>query len=310
MWASDPAYYTARAWSDRARKAEDLGYSVMLASDHLGPSLAPMLALTAAAMATRTLRLGTLVLNQDFRHPAILAKEAATLDLLSDGRLELGLGAGWAAEEYRWAGIAFDPASVRVSRFAEYVTAVKAILSQQLVTLSGEHFSLDEMPGLPRPRQTPRPTLLLGGSGERMIRLAAREADIVSLALGSRMGRTDLPDARPAAVDRKVRAIRDAAGARLQDLELNVWVASVAVTNDPLHAAEQALAGFKRIGSDETQAMSVYDFRSSPHVLIGTSAELVEKLFGIRERYGVSYLTVPHPALEQFAPVVAELTGR
>jgi probable F420-dependent oxidoreductase len=163
-------------WAEHARKVEALGYATLLMADHFGDLLAPFPALVAAADVTTTLRLGTLVICNDFRHPAVLAQEAATLDLLSDGRVELGLGAGWLRAEYERTGILFEPGPVRVARLEESVRIVKGLLAGETVTFAGQHYTVTDLPGLPRPVQQPHPPLLVAGGGRRILTLAAREA--------------------------------------------------------------------------------------------------------------------------------------
>lgn len=161
----------ARGWTELARRVESLGYSVLLCSDHLDlggahfTTLSALPALAAAASVTTEVRVGVSVINHDLHHPALLAREAATVDILSDGRLELGLGAGWAEYEYDWAGLRFDPPGRRVSRFAEYVTVVKALMTEELVNHRGEHFQITGMPLIPAPVQKPRPPIMIGGRG-------------------------------------------------------------------------------------------------------------------------------------------------
>src|SRR5437867_2123293 len=166
-------------WAEKARKVEALGYAVLTVPDHLANLVAPMPALASAAEATTRLRIGTMVLNNDFRHPVLVAREAATLDLLSDGRLELGLGAGHMRSEYEEAGLRFDPGRVRVERLAESVRIVKALLDGKPTTLEGDHYRVSAHRVFPRPVQRPRPPILIGGHGRRLLSLAAREAEIV-----------------------------------------------------------------------------------------------------------------------------------
>jgi probable F420-dependent oxidoreductase len=188
---------TARSWADQARKAEDLGYSTLLVPDHFGDQLAPVPALMAAADATTALRVGALVFDNDYRHPVVLAKEAATLDLLSGGRLELGLGAGWMRSDYAESGIAYDAPGLRVDRFAEAVAVIAGLLeSDQPFSYSGTHYTVTEHSLLPRPVQRPRPPLILGGGGRRVLTIAGQWADIVSINVDLRAG-TGGPETAP-----------------------------------------------------------------------------------------------------------------
>ena len=170
---------SAAGWADRARTLEALGYSTLCLPDHLAPMLSPLPALAVAAAATRRLRVGTMVLNNDFRHPTVLAREAATLDLLSDGRLELGIGAGHMKSEYDEAGLSFDRGGVRVARLSEAVLVLKRLFDGEPVTFDGRHYRVTGHTIHPRPVQRPRPPIFIGGNGPRLLTLAAAEADIV-----------------------------------------------------------------------------------------------------------------------------------
>jgi len=215
----------AAAWVALARHAEELGYSALLVPDHLGQQLAPIAAIATAAAATTTLRVGGFVFANDFRHPLILAREAATLDLLSDGRLELGLGAGWRTADYRQLGIPYDAPGRRIDRLAEASSLVKRLLAGETVTHAGPHFQLGSARVWPRPVQQPHPPIIMGGGGPRMLRLAAREADIVGfIPQFSQRGRPILTDVTEAALDRKVAIVRAAAGQRFDNLELNLFI--------------------------------------------------------------------------------------
>ena len=188
---------TARTWADQARKVEDLGFSTLLMPDHFGDQLAPVPAMMAAADATTHLRIGTLVFDNDYRHPLVLAKEAATLDLLSDGRLELGLGAGWMRSDYEQSGITYDAASVRVDRFEEAVAIVTGLLeSAGPFSFTGEHYTVTDHTPTPRPVQHPRPPIIIGGGGRRVLSIAGRHAEIVSINVNLKAG-TGGPEAAP-----------------------------------------------------------------------------------------------------------------
>ncbi|HLH24801.1 MAG TPA: TIGR03621 family F420-dependent LLM class oxidoreductase [Chloroflexota bacterium] len=289
-------------WAEQARKAEALGYAVLLLPDHFGDLLAPIPTLVAAADATTTLRLGTFVLCNDFRHPAVLAQEAATIDLLSDGRLELGLGAGWLRAEYEQAGIAYEPGPVRVARLEESVRIVKGLLAGETVTFAGAHYTVTGLAGLPRPVQQPHPPLLVGGGGRRILTLAAREADIVSLAPRVRADgtRLDALDATPEALARKIAWVRQAAGERFAALELNLLALATAVTPDRRAAAAQVAS---RFGAPVDLVLA------TPHLLLGTIDEIAAQLQSTRARYGISYVVVFEDVMDAFAPVVARLAG-
>lgn len=289
---------SAEEWLATARQAEALGYHVLTQADHLIEQLAPLPALAAAAAVTTRLRLGTLVLCNDFRHPAVLAKEIATLDLLSGGRVEVGLGAGWLREEYDQSGIAYDPPGRRIERLQESVEVLKALWSGEPVEFSGDHYTLRGLRGLPRPVQRPHPPLHIGGGGRRVLSLAAREADIVgihyNLAEGDFTERT-MQGADSAA---KVEWVRQAAGARFAELELACMLFEVVVTDRPLEAAE-------RVG--ERFGLPVEEVLRAPNFLIGTVEEMAAQVEARRRQYGLSYLTVTAEAMRDLAPVVARL---
>jgi probable F420-dependent oxidoreductase len=294
---------TARELTELARRAEDLGYASVTMPDHLDDQLAPLIALTHVAAVTTTLRLTTLVLANDYRHPAVLAKEVATLDVLSEGRVELGIGAGWMQSDYEQAGIPYDRPGVRIERLAESVPLLRRLLAGEEVTVDGAHYRIDGLTTTPPCVQRPHPPILLAGGAPRMLALAAREADILglnpSLAAGvidARAGAT----ATPAATDEKLRVIREAAGDRLPHLELQTRVHLAMVTDDRDGVAA-AMAPVLGITPE--------DALGSPHALVGTVEQLVDALLAQRERWGISYIGVPSDAVETFAPVVARLAG-
>jgi probable F420-dependent oxidoreductase len=297
---------SGQVWVDRARRVEDLGYDVLAMPDHFGDQLAPIAGLTAAAAATRSLRLSSLVFANDFRHPVVLAKEAATLDLLSDGRFELGLGAGWLKSEYDQAGLSFDAPGSRVDRLAEALQVVKGLWSEGAFSFSGRYYDITELDGRPKPlRASPagRPPILVGAGGRRMLRLAAAEADIVGLvptvqASGAGLNRRDVATA---SVRRKVALLREAAGPRFDDLELQALVFAVRITADRRAAAEEL---GPRFGVPPALVLD------SPHLLVGSVDEIVEQLLTNRRGLGISYVTVFGDQLQPFAPVVARLAGR
>lgn len=290
-------------WADTARRIEDLGYSTMLVPDHLGDQLAPLPAIAVAAAATTQLRIGTFVLANDFRHPVLLAKEAATVDLLSSGRLELGLGAGWRREEFETAGLSFDPGPTRLARLEEAVAVLRGLWTGRPFSFSGEHYQVRTLEGRPLPSQAGGPPLFLGGGGPRLLALAGRCADIVGLAPRSQPGGTlDAADVTPGATDAKLAVVRNAAGSRFDDLELNVLVlaARVGPGASRRHLADELAS---------TWAVTPDAVLTSPHAVLGSPEEVVDDLLAKRERFGISYVTVPEPALAAFAPVVARLTG-
>jgi probable F420-dependent oxidoreductase len=290
-------------WAAMARRAEELGYSTLFVPDHFEDQFGPLVALTAAATATTTLRVGALVLDNDYRHPVPLAKELATLDVVSGGRLEVGLGAGWMRTDYERAGMPYDPAGVRVDRMAEAIAVLKGCFADGAFDFAGAHYRIDGYDNRPSPVQRPHPPFLLGGGGKRMLGIAAREGDIVginpSLHAGE-VGAEAAADATAAATDRKVAWVRDAAGDRFDDLELNCLVLATIVTDDRDGMA--AMMG-QMFGLDAAGALEV------PHALIGTVDEIVDTIQARRDRWGFSYWVVQGDAMEAFAPVVARLTG-
>jgi probable F420-dependent oxidoreductase len=291
----------------RARLAEHLGYSTFLVPDHLGDQFDTSLALALVAQATSTLRIGSFVFANDFRHPALLAKTAATLDLLSGGRFELGLGAGWMQAEYEQVGLAFDPPGVRIERMVEGLRIIKGLFTGEPLTFSGVYYKVAGMRGSPTPLQRPRPPILLGGSGKRILSVAAREADIINIIPRGMVEpgkadaqRIDLSDAGDAALAQKVAWIREAAEERFQSLELNLFILDMA-----LH--EQKGEGIDRLA--RRFAVSREQVMQTPHLLAGSVGHIVERLHKIRAEYGISYLVLFDEYMEQFAPVVAQLAN-
>jgi probable F420-dependent oxidoreductase len=288
---------SGEAWIAKARRIEELGFAVLLMPDRLGRLLTPIPALAMAAAATSTLRVGTFVLVNDWRNPVLMAKECATLDFLSGGRFELGLGAGTGEEDFHQAGIAFDRPGVRIKRLAETLSIVKALLGGQEVTTSGTYYSLAGAKGFPPPVQQPRPPILVGGAGDRLLALAAREVDIV--AIGS--GPDDLGES---ALARRVALLRQEAGERFSQLELSLNL--IAVLGDtPLQpwVHDRIRAIFHLDVEQLVQAQS-------PFVVTGSIDNMCSQLLSLRERLGVSYVTVPDDMTDAFAPVVERLAGR
>jgi probable F420-dependent oxidoreductase len=293
-------------WLTLARRAEALGYSTLAINDHLGTQPAPITAIAAAAQVTTTLRLGCGVFANDFRHPVIFAKEAASLDVLSDGRFELGLGAGWRRADYEPAGLSFDPPGLRVARLSEAVQILKAAFGDAPVDFAGAHYRVKGFELRPKPVQRPHPPLLIGGAGKRVLTLAAREANIASLTVkGTAEGGLDWESISPAATAQKVAWVREAAGERWDRLELHLMAIFVTVTDEPRQAAATMIGDWditNQLGSDELLA--------SPHALIGPEDEIVETLLALRQRFGISYVSVFQEAMEAFAPIVARLSGQ
>jgi probable F420-dependent oxidoreductase len=272
--------------------------------DHLADFFAPMPALISAAEATTRLRVGTNVLNNDFRHPVLLAREAATADVLTGGRLQIGLGAGHMKSEYDAAGLRFDAGGARVDRLAEAVTIIKGLLEGQAVTFTGRSYRVSGHSIHPRPVQQPHPPILIGGNGRRLLTLAAREADIVGLSgITFRQGGTapDVSRWRTAAVDERLRIVREAAGDRYDRLELNALVQRVIVTDDRRQAAEDLARRWTQLSPAE--------ILESPYVLVGTVEQQVEDLLARRDHWGISYYVVNELYMEALAPVIARLAA-
>jgi probable F420-dependent oxidoreductase len=270
------------AWEDRARRAEALGFDAIFVPDHLAMGqFSPMVALASMAAVTTHLRLGTAVLNNDFRHPALLASEAATLDLLTDGRVELGIGAGHSGAEYTEIGLPFDPAGRRVDRFAESVRILRRLFDGQSVTFSGEHYRLRDHQLYPRRR----PRLMVGGNGARVLTLGAQEADIVQFTGEGGVdagGRQRPPQWGVDQVDAKVALVREAAGERFEDLELSINVRHLEITQDRRSVLEGVAP---RFGLDGRWLLG----SGTPYVLVGTVDEIVRQLHDARDRWGFSY---------------------
>lgn len=295
---------TVEAWKELARRAEALGYDALLVTDHLdGPDLAAVPALAVAAEVTDTLRLGCHVFNNDLRHPAILARELATLDLVSAGRLEVGMGAGWKRDDYACRGLEPDPARTRVERLEEAAGAIKALLAGETLDRSGTHYAFCGFTLSPPAVQRPWPPLMIGGGGRRILQVAARQADIVgfNLALGSGSLATALRATTVEVTAQKVEWVREAAGDRMGSLELNLVVYVTGVGR----GSEGAVARFAGSVGLRTE-----ELLESPHGLFGSVEEVAETLERRRTELGTSYLSIPDRDLAAFAPVVSRLSGR
>ena len=288
---------SGRAWADRARLVEDLGFSTLLVPDHfLGPRFAPIAAMTAAAVATTTLRVGTLVFANDYRHPVVLGKELATLDVLSDGRLDVGLGTGWMRTDYDGAGLPFDPPKVRFERFAEALEVLRGVWSDGPFTYTGNHYRITDLVQEPKPVQKPFPKIMLPGGGPKMLRLAGKYADYVNLTLRVRADGTapDETDGGLEAFLQKVDLIKQGAGDRFDEIEIGTSVQQVGAPVD----------------KETWSAVNLSRQDSTPQVLLGDTAQMVEKLRYWRDEHGLSYYVLHNDKdLEVFAPVVKELAG-
>jgi len=288
---------TMEEWQHVARKAEDLGFSTLVVQDHVDKQLAPLLALMSAAAVTSTLRLGTVVLNNDFRHPALLAKEAATVDVLTNGRLELGLGAGWLPADYQQTGLAFEVPSTRLARLAETVQICKTFFTAESVTFHGQYYQIEALDAFPTTTQKPHPPIMIGGRQRRALSLAARQADIVSISMLDPRG-PGLP--QPPTYAEKVRWVQAASGSRYPHIELHVNVSHVEVTAHRQAALAQLATRLQ---------ITLQDVLQSPTTLVGSVDAIVEQLHAWREQCDVSYFIVPSRLMDTLAPVIAKVAG-
>jgi probable F420-dependent oxidoreductase len=298
---------SARELGERARAAEDLGVTTMILPDHLVPQLAPIPYLATVAALTRRLRISAFVHNNDLRHPAVLAQELATLDVLSGGRLDVAIGAGWNEPEYRAIGIPFDPIRVRQARLAEAIAVIKGCFGEEAFSFTGDHYTITEYDAYPKPVQKPHPPFMIGGGGRTTLELAAREAQIVGLAPRILSGQRPDPDSITwAATEEKIGWVRAAAGDRFDDLSFNVYPSQwpITVTDDLRGEARKVIDRMKeRTGREMTEQ----DVIESPHIFIGSIDRFVEKFQELRERLGINSFLVG--SLDELGPVVERLAG-
>lgn len=293
-----------RTFADSARQLEALGYSTAFVPDHFDEGLGPITAMTVAAASTTTLNVGSLVLDCDYRHPAVLARELASIDLISEGRLEVGIGAGWKRLDYDHAGIPMDAPGTRVSRMIEHAHILKGLFRGGPFSFSGEHYTISDLDGTPSPQRAGGPPFLVAGGARRVLRFAGEFADIVGLNASIHSGAIDAAAARDSLADRfdeKVGWVREGAGERFDSLEINAWIAAASLTDDADGVAAALAPLF------DTDAASL---RSSPLTMIGSQAELTDELQARRERWGYSYFVIPGPQAVEFAPLVAALAGK
>jgi probable F420-dependent oxidoreductase len=293
---------SGEAWTALARRAESIGYEAFYMPDHLGRQLSPISALSAVAAATTTLRVGPYVLANDYRHPLLVARELTTLDVLSGGRVEIGLGAGWKVDDYRQLGLAYEPPGIRIDRLAEAVTILKRLLAGETVSHRGTHYELERARLAPLPVQQPRPPIIMGGGGPRMLRLAARQGDIVGfIPQFDTRGRPMVRQATEAATAAKARLVREAAGERWDSLRLDINVADAALVGSgraplPSLAAAAKAAAVALVGT--------------PYVLYGTLPRLRQLLLRRRDELGITQYTIAAHSMESVAPLVEALAGR
>jgi probable F420-dependent oxidoreductase len=275
------------AWIAQARHIEELGYSSLLVPDRTITPLAALTALTAAAIATTRLRVSSFVFANDYRHPALLAREVATLDQLSNGRVELGLGAGVGASDFQQIGLPFDSAGTRVGRFAEGLAIIKQFFTTDTVNFAGKYYTISEMPSIPKPVQKPHPPILVGSTGRRMLTIAAREADIIMPA-----SRRESGNPTDASMEEKIDWIREAAGERFAHIELGQTIFGIEITDSPAKATPPIQGGPP----------------IQPRPM--TTEQTIEYLLEQRKRLGISYLQIQEGQIENFAPVLARLNGK
>lgn len=290
-------------WRELARKVEDLGFSTLFIPDHFGDQWGPIVAMTIAAEATSTLNVGALVFDNDYRHPVVLAKEMATLDLASAGRVEFGLGAGWMVSDYDQAGIPLDRAGVRIDRMAESLRVLKALWSDGQADFEGTHYSIRGAAGTPRPASRPHPRIIVGGGGKRVLSIAAREADIVgvnpSLA-GGAVGAEAAQSAKAERFRERVEWVRAAAGDRFDHLELQLNTFMMQITDDRRGVAELLAPGF---GLTVDEALDI------PLAFVGTVDDICDQLQERRETYGFSYIVAHQGEVDAVAEVVGRMAG-
>lgn len=299
--------FEGATWADSARELEAMGYSTVYLPDHLHSPWGPIATMATIAASTSSIRVAPLVLACDLRNPAVVAKELASIDALSNGRLVVGLGAGYNSLDYSRTGIEMREPGVRVSRLVEYTALLRAFFTSPVetsVNFEGEHFKVADLPALPRCATPDGPPILIGGGGPRVLRHAARYADIVGINPSTAAGRDDpatFRDALPAAIDRKVELVRNEAADRWPRLEVNAWVSWASLTASAATEAE-GLAAWVQCTTAE--------ILDSPLVLVGSHAQAVEQLHRRRERWGYHDICLPQSAARAFASVVAELSGR
>ena len=300
----------AKAWREHVRRIEALGYDILLMRDHFvpdvfGDTFGPIAALMSAADATSTLRVGSMVICNDFRHPTVLAKEAATIDFLSEGRFELGLGAGWMRDEYERMGLELDQPSLRIKRLEESVQVIRGLTAAGPFSHQGEYYSIRELDGFPKPVQRYIP-IMVGGGNRKILNLAGREADIVGILLTNVASGVIINDPlgrSSESVLQKLEWVREGAGERFDEIELNSAI-DVVVTDNRLSATEEFIAqrGWKGVTVEQ-----VWDM---PSVFIGPREFIMEEMYVRREKFGFSYYWVADKQMEEFAPLVQELSGK
>ncbi|WP_067857835.1 LLM class F420-dependent oxidoreductase [Nocardia shimofusensis] len=298
----------ARKFVQLAQQAEEYGYDTFVVPDHLGDQIGPIAALGALTQATDKIRLGTSVLANGFRHPVVLAKDLATIDVLSKGRLEVGVGAGWKQDEFLAAGLPYETPGVRLAKLDETLTILDVLLRGQECTFAGKYYQVDGVKGTPRPRQGPRPPLCTGGGGPKMLRLAAKHADIVSVVpMTTKTGKGLLSGITLEKAIEKVNLVKEAAGDRFADIELNWAITAVVITDDREKTAEMALSALERGLAPDLEVdvkLTVEELLDSPYVAIGSFEEIAEQIKRVRKLTSMSYVGIYPTQMDAFAPVI------
>ena len=292
-----------KEWVELAKTTEASGFSSLTMPDHFTDQLAPVPALMTAADSTTKLRIGALVWDNDYKHPVVLAKELATMDLLSDGRLEIGIGAGWMISDYEQAGMVYDRSGVRIDRFVEGLSIIRSAMTGEKFSFAGAHYKITDYTSTPKPVQTPCPPILIGGGGKRVLTLAAQHADIVGINPSLKDGVVNaetITHMTAESVTEKVEIVRSAAGSRMQQIEMNIRTFLVNIRD----SAQEAIDGTAKMFKVEPMMIA-----NSPFALMGPPSKIAEDLIERRERWGLSYIIVGGDDVKSFAPVVAMLSG-
>lgn len=298
----------ARKFIQTAQQAEEYGFDTFVVPDHLGDQIGPIAALGALTQATERIRLGTSVLANGFRNPVVLAKDLATIDVLSKGRLEVGLGAGWKQDEFLAAGLEYDSPGIRLAKLDEALTILDVLLRGQECTFQGKYYQVNGIKGTPRPRQGPRPPLCTGGGGPKMLRLAAKHADIISVVpVTTKNGKGLLSGITMEKTIEKVNLIKEAAGERFDQIVLNWAITAIVITDDREKTAEMALSAIDRGLHPDLEVdvkLTVEEILNSPYVAIGSFEEIAEQIRRVRQLTGMSYVGVFPTQMDAFAPVI------
>ncbi len=293
-----------KEWVELAKATEDHGFSSLTMPDHFTDQLAPVPALMSAADATSKLRIGALVWDNDYKHPVVLAKELATMDLLSDGRLEIGIGAGWMATDYEQSGMVYDKPGVRIDRFLEGLEIIKRAMTGEKFSFTGAHYKITDYIAAPLPVQRPCPPILIGGGGPRVLKLAAQLADIIGINPSMKDGVVNaetITHMTADAVAEKIKIVENTAGTRMQNIELNIRAFLVNICD----SADEAINGTANMFKVAPEMIA-----NSPFALMGPPAKIAEDLLARRERWGLSYIIVGGEDVNSFAPVIKILAGK